>query len=78
MDIPDDVALEKQFAHHALVDTVDLANLCQLQSTWCTGEQEADDNENWIVPNVGYNKPFELKCHPRQTVNQMTAGNDPE
>ena len=54
MDIPDDVALEKQFAHHALVDTVDLANLCQLQSTWCTGEQEADDNENWIVQDADW------------------------
>lgn len=54
MDIPDNVTLEKQFAHHTLVDTVDLADLCQLQSTRCTGEQEADDDEDRIVQDADW------------------------
>ena len=48
-DVPNYITLEKQFTHHTLVHTVELANLRQLQRTRRTGKQKAHDDENRIV-----------------------------
>ena len=66
INIPDNITLEKQFTHHALINTIDLANLRQLQRTRCTGKQETDDYENWIVQDGNgyvFSGESEHRCH---------------
>ena len=54
MGIPDNITLEEQFAHNTLIYAVDLANLSQLERTWCASQQEAYDDEDWVIDNADW------------------------
>lgn len=50
--LPNNIALEQNSAHGLLKDTVDLADLSQLQGARSAGEQEADNDKDGVVENA--------------------------
>ena len=65
-DIPDNIGLEQNLAHNSLVNAINLANLSKLKCRRRTSQQEADNDENWIIYNADWHvlgDKRQNRCH---------------
>lgn len=65
-NIPDNITLHQQLGHDAHENIVELADLCELESARCAGEQEADNDKDGVVEDANgdvFGKDGEHGCH---------------